>query len=366
MGGLETVGAVAARVEGLIDVGRFGVAEAVAIEGLTRWPGHHLLLGGLIRARLAINDGLGAIETAESLVELHPGHWASHLWYSRAVRLAQPFPMVIEDTALPAARRAVELAPAQAMAHHELGQALLGAVGPKGMFRAADDRLTAAAESAARAIELAPNWAAAHVLAAATASRLGDRRGAAEHAGRALELSPSSEFVLRAAHRHELRPDVKRSLAARLAVTVPSDDATQMALAAHRPSPRFWVGWVLCGLISLLVADFAKHGDLPFGGPVVSATGTAVAVFAVVIPLGLRRRRLLAWDEVIRSVVLEDEHDGRWHRRTAVTVVMILPLLWIPAAIKSGHHVAFAFSIGLVGIVAGLGYRPRFSHESRV
>ena len=357
-GDLQSVRDLVASAEALIDIGRAERAASIVRQGLARTPDDARLLASLVRALLAGGHRAEALETAQLLAATAPNSWITLVWLSRAHRFTSWNPRAVARHALPAAERAVEIAPSRSATHHELGLALLDSTSTLSRWGDSRARLERARESALRAIELAPSWPGAHLLAAAVAKRLGDKHAAARHSEKALELAPTSKDVLHAAYESAAGRQRRRQLAGRLAFTVPSDAATALVVATHRASPRFAVGAAVLATAGLIGADLAAHGELP--GASVNAlwvVGPIVAIAVAGLLLARRYSLLSGWEEEIRLVVVSEERLYRWVRRLVVAVLLVLPVLWIPSSITGRHAGAWALTTAYAGALVGLGFR---------
>lgn len=165
------------RASALVDLGRFEQAAQQLATFLATSPHNSHALCLLARARLGLNDDVGAEAAAEAAIAADPNNeWAFRISSVALQRMDQPY------AAVRMARSAVQLAPHLADGHARVALALASA-------RIELDEARRAAE---RAVALAPHLIDAYLAVGAVAladRRRADARAAYEHA---LAIDPTS------------------------------------------------------------------------------------------------------------------------------------------------------------------------------
>jgi adenylate cyclase len=186
-------------------------------------------IAGKVAAALRVNAGGPALERAQRYA---PRNLAAHEYYLRARQLIAQITEKAWRQAPRLYERAIELDPGYAQAHAGLADALAQLI--LWRWEPREPTLTHASAAAARALDLAPELAEAHVAQGHIRSLAGDAEGAARSFERALALNPElHEAYLHFARHLYAQGQFKR--AAELfeqAWRTRPDDATPLALAA--------------------------------------------------------------------------------------------------------------------------------------
>jgi adenylate cyclase len=186
-------------------------------------------IAGKVAAALRVNAGGPALERAQRYA---PRNLAAYEYYLRARQLIAQITEKAWRQAPRLYERAIELDPGYAQAHAGLADALAQLI--LWRWEPREPTLTHASAAAARALDLAPELAEAHVAQGHIRSLAGDAEGAARSFERALALNPElHEAYLHFARHLYAQGQFKR--AAELfeqAWRTRPDDATPLALAA--------------------------------------------------------------------------------------------------------------------------------------
>ncbi|GMQ86232.1 MAG: hypothetical protein BMS9Abin07_1805 [Acidimicrobiia bacterium] len=362
--------------EGLLGVGQPDRAEEMVRIALAGAPKDPKLLELLVLCLAAQDRDREALAAAHDFAAAAPNDWFAQALVADRERVVAPgdgHPEMhqrrVKKVALPVARRAVELAPNQPVAYLVLGRSLLDAVRPPTFVSVRlrlplgdpgdRKRLREASAVAERCLELAPNWAPAHLLAADVARRRFRIAEADGHMQRALELDPTGENPLRSAVDAASGVDARR-YATRLAATRPSFGATELVVVTHRATPQAFVVFPGLFVASWILSAVAGTDDL-IGEPALAlwVGGPAIAIGGAAWLLRRRKRLLSAWAEEVVWAILAEEDRWKWIRRASIAVLAIFPLLWFPASIIGAHAGAWASSWVFIGVLVGVGYRPR-------
>jgi len=186
-------------------------------------------IAGKVAAALRINAGKPALERSQRYA---PANLAAYEYYLRARQLIAEITEKSWRQAPRLYERAIELDPDYAQAHAGLADALAQLI--LWRWEPREPTLTRATAEAARALELAPELAEAHVAQGHLRSLAGDADGAVRSFERAVELNPE----LHEAWLHFARHEYSQGRFARAAQLFEQawrtrpDDATPLALGA--------------------------------------------------------------------------------------------------------------------------------------